>query len=140
MATFNRFNIFSLNLADGVHNFEADSIKVYLSNTAPDAALDAVKADLAEIASGNGYPAGGVDAQAATALAVAQTTVTAVDIIVTASGGSIGPFQYAVLYNDTPTTPADPLIAWWDNGAPITLADGEQLTIDFAGDSLFTLG
>lgn len=140
MAAFNRFNVFSEDLADGVHNFEADSIKVYLSNTAPDAALDAVKADLAEIASGNGYPAGGVDTQAATALAVAQTTVTAVDIIVTASGGSIGPFQYAVLYNDTPTTPADPLIAWWDNGAPITLADGEQLTIDFAGDSLFTVG
>lgn len=140
MAAFNRFNIFSEDLAEQVHNLDTDLLKVYLSNTAPDAALDAVKADLAEITAENGYPAGGVDVQNATARVGAQTTIDAVDVVITASGGTIGPFQYAVLYNDTPTGPVDPLIAWWDNGSPITLQDAESLTINFNGDILFTVG
>ena len=49
----------------------------------------------------------------------------------TAAGGSIGPFRYAVLYNDSPTSPADPLIGWWDYGSSITLATGETFTVDF---------
>lgn len=140
MAAFNRFNVFSENLAEQVHDLNADLLKVYLSNTAPDAALDAVKADLAEITAGNGYPAGGVDVQNSTVRVGAQTTIDAVDVVITASGGSIGPFQYAVLYNDTPAGPVDPLIAYWDNGSPITLADLESLTINFNGDILFTVG
>jgi hypothetical protein len=47
------------------------------------------------------------------------------DVVFTAAGGSIGPFRYDVLYNDTPTSPADPLIGWWDYGSAITLAGHE---------------
>jgi len=54
----------------------------------------------------------------------------------TASGGSIGPFRYVVLYNDTQTSPADPLIAWWDYGSAVTLADGESFVVDFAASVL----
>jgi hypothetical protein len=36
-----------------------------------------------------------------------------------------------VLYNDTPTSPADPLIGWWDNGAPVTLTAGQSFTVDY---------
>lgn len=140
MAAFNRFNVFSENVAEQVHKLDTDLLKVYLSNTAPDAALDAVKADLAEITAGNGYPAGGVDVQNNVSRVGLVVSVTAVDVVITASGGSVGPFQYAVLYNDTPTTPADPLIGWWDNGSPITLLDSESLTVDFTGDVLFTVG
>jgi hypothetical protein len=64
--------------------------------------------------------------------------VTGVDITFTASGGSIGPFRYAILYNDTPTSPADPLIQYWDYGSNVTLADGESFTVDF-GSSLLTI-
>ena len=60
------------------------------------------------------------------------------DKVLTASGGSVGPFRYAVIYNDTPTSPADPLICWFDYGSDITLADTETFTLDF-GSSLFTL-
>lgn len=140
MAAFNRFNIFSENLAEQVHKLDTDLLKVYLSNTAPDAALDAVKADLAEITAGNGYPAGGVDVQNNVSRVGLVVSITAVDVVITASGGSVGPFQYAVLYNDTPASPLDPLIGWWDNGSPITLLDSESLTVNFTGDVLFTVG
>jgi hypothetical protein len=55
-----------------------------------------------------------------------------VDDIVLTPTGPIGPFRYVVLYNDTPTSPADPLIGWWDYGASITHGVGEPFTIDFS--------
>ena len=58
-------------------------------------------------------------------------TLAANQVVFTASGGTIGPFRYAVLYDDTPTSPADPLIAWWDYGSGITLNDGETFTVKF---------
>jgi hypothetical protein len=137
MAAFNRFEIFSEHLAEKVHNLDADQLEVYLSNAAPSASGDAVKADLAEISTGNGYT-GPQDTQNATSRTGAVTSVTGVDIVVTASG-AVGPFQYAVLQNTTPTSPADPLIGWWDYGTPITMASGETFTVDF-GSSMFTIG
>ena len=138
MATQNKFENFSEHLAEKVHDLNADLIKAYLSNATPSASLDSVKADLAEIAAGNGYTAGGPDMQNATSRTGGTTSVTAVDATITASGGSVGPFRYVVFYNDTPTTPADPLISWVDYGSAITLADGESFTID-VGTSLFTI-
>ena len=138
MAAFSKFEAFSEHLAEKVHDLNADTLKVYLSNTTPSASLDAVKADLAEIAGGNGYTAGGHDAQNATSRTGGVTSVTGVDIVITAAGGSVGPFRYAVLYNDTPTSPADPLVGSWDYGSALTLADGEAITIDF-GTSLLTI-
>jgi hypothetical protein len=139
MATFNRYEVFSENLAEKVHNLDTDQLNVLLSNTAPNAATHATKADAAEIAGGNGYTAGGADTQNATSRSGAVTSVTGVDITWTAAGGTIGPFRYAILYNDTPTSPADPLIGWWDYGSSITLQIGEQFVVDF-GASMFTVG
>lgn len=131
MATFNKFNCFTEDLAEKVHNLGADTLKVLLTNTAPTAS-NTVKANLTEISAGNGYTAGGT---AASVTSSAQSSGTyklvLADVVFTAAGGSIGPFRYAVLYNDTPTSPADPLIGWYDYGSSITLADGEPLTVDF---------
>lgn len=135
MATFNKFRQFVEDIGRKVHNLNADALKVLLTNTAP-VNTNAVKGDLTEISAGNGYTAGGT---AAGSPAYSQTTgtgkLTANDVVFTAAGGSIGPFRYAVLYNDTPTSPADPLIGWWDYGSSITLADGETLTVDFDATS-----
>lgn len=140
MAAFNKFQNFVEDLGKGVHQLHAagHTLKVYASNAAPSESLDAVKADLAEIAAANGYPAGGSDVQNDATETTGTLTVTGVDVVWTAAGGSFGPFQYIVLYNDTPTSPADPLIGWWDYGSAVTINDGETFTTDF-GASVFTL-
>lgn len=138
MAAFNKFQSFVEALAEKVHNLGADSLKVMLTNTAP-VATNSVKANLTDISAGNGYTAGGT---AATISSSAQTSGTyklvLADAVFTASGGSIGPFRYAVLYNDTATNKE--LIGWWDYGSAITLASGETFTVDFdATNGVLTL-
>jgi hypothetical protein len=139
MAVFNKFDDFVEQLALAKHDLSAAGhvLKVYLSNTAP-VASNTVKANIAEITATNGYPAGGTDIQNATSETAGTLTVTAVDVVFTAAGGSFGPLRYAIIYNDTQTSPADPLVGWYDYGSSITVLDGETLTIDF-GASLLTL-
>lgn len=140
MASFNKINDFVEQLGKGVHQLHAagHTLKVMLVNSPAPVATNTVKADLTEISAGNGYTAGGTDAQNDFTETSGTGSCAGVDVVFTASGGSIGPFRYAVLYNDTPTSPADPLIGWWDYGAGLTLNDGESLTVDF-GTSLFTV-
>lgn len=139
MAVATKFQAFSEHLAEGVHNLDTGTVRNMLTNGAPNHATHTVRADLTEIANGNGYTTGGADTQNATSRTGGVTTVTAVDIVVTASGGSIGPFRYVVAYNDTPTSPADPLIESWDYGSSITLLDGETFTQDFGASGLMTI-
>lgn len=129
MAAFNKFYSFVEAAMKKAHNLGADSLKILLTNVAP-VVTNTVKANLTEIGAGNGYTAGGT---AVTITTSAQTTGTfklvGSDVVFTASGGTIGPFRYAVLYNDTAA--ADELIGWWDYGSAITLANGETFTVDF---------
>jgi hypothetical protein len=129
MASFNKFNQFVEDLGLGVHNLNTGTLNVYLSNAAPSASGDAIKSDLAEISTGNGYT-GPVDTQNTFAESSGTATLTGTKVVITASG-SVGPFQYVALYNDTPTSPADPLIGWWDYGSALTLANGETFSIKF---------
>lgn len=139
MATYNKFQQFVKDLIDGVHDFDAHAFKVMLKNTAP-VNTNTIKANITEISAGSGYTAGGTATTITTGVAAGVAKITGTDVTFTAAGGSIGPFRYAVLYNDTPTSPADPLIAWWDYGSAITLADTEQLVVDFdATNGIFTL-
>lgn len=140
MAAFNKYQDFADQLGKGVHQLHAagHTLKVMLSNTAPNAATHTVRADVTEIAGGNGYTSGGTDTQNDYTETGGTGSCTGVDVVFTASGGSIGPFRYVILYNDTPTSPVDPLIGWWDYGSSITLADTETFTTDF-GSSMFTI-
>lgn len=129
MAVFNKFNDFAEQIGLKKIDLNADVLKVYLTNTLP-VATDTAFGVPAEIVAGNGYLAGGADAQGVWSESPAGTgSLTCTDIVWTAAGGSIGPFQYAVLYDDTSTVKH--LIGWWDYGAPVTLAVGETLTVDF---------
>ena len=128
MATANKFQDYSEQLARGTHDWDAHTFKVMLSNTAP-VATNTVKTDITEISAGNGYTAGG----AATTISISETTgtttISGTEVTTTASGGSVGPFRYAVLYNDSAASKN--LIQWWDYGSSITLASGEAFTVRF---------
>ena len=135
MVAFNKFFQFTEDLVGAVHKLNVGGagpnvLKLLLTNVAP-VQTNSVKANLTEIAAGNGYVAGGsavanVDCQQVSGIA----KLVGDDVVFTASGGSIGPFRYVVLYNDTPTSPADPLIGWWDYGSSITLANGLTFTVN----------
>lgn len=130
MASYNKFLQFTKDLIDGVHDFDAHTFKVALTNTAP-VNTNTVLANITQISNGNGYTTGGTATSISTSTSSGTAKVTGTDVVFTASGGSVGPFRYAVLYNDTPTSPADPLMAWWDYGSSVTLADTETFTVDF---------
>lgn len=139
MATYNKFNQFSKDLIDGKHNFSSNVFKVMLTATAPTAS-NAVKADITEISTGNGYTAGGTATTITASTSSGTAKVTGTNVVFTATGGSIGSLRYAVLYNDTQATPAKPLVGWWDYGSAITLGDGETLTVSFdATTGIFTV-
>jgi hypothetical protein len=138
MATFNKFQDFAEQVGRGTHQFHAagHTLKVYLTNATPSAGDDAVKTDLAEITAENGYPSGGTDAQNDWSETGGTGTLTCVDIVFTAAGGSFGPFRYAVLYNDSAASKN--LIGWWDYSSNITVNNGETFTVDF-GASVLTI-
>lgn len=140
MVAYNKFEDFTEQLLSAKHDFTAAGhvFKVYASNATPSASLDAVKADLAEITAQNGYPAGGSDVTNSLSESGGESTVAGVDVVWTASGGSFGPLQYIPLYNDTQTSPADPLVGWWDYGSAVTVNNTETFTVDF-GASIFTI-
>lgn len=138
MATYNKFDQFVEDLGAGVHDLEAagDTVNVYATNNAPSASLDAIKTDLAGITEENGYSPS--DIQQDYSQTSGTATLTGVDVVWTASGGTFGALQYVVMYNDTPAGPVDPLISWWDYGSSVTVQDTETFTVDF-GASVFTL-
>lgn len=129
-ASFQKFNSFVEAVGRKVHNLNADTLKVMLTSIAPVAA-NTVKADLTDIAAGNGYTAGGT---AIGANAYSQTSgvgkLTGNDVVFTASGGSIASFRYVTIYNDTATNKE--LICFYDYGSSISPGDGESFTVDFS--------
>ena len=136
MATFNKVNDFVVN---AVHNMdlESDQVVVALSNTAPSSESTDPSTD------GNGI-LGNVTEISYTNLSSRNVTTTSstqtsgtyklvlTDITLTSSGGSTGPFRYVYIYNDTVTSPADPIIGYYDYGSSLTLNDGDSLTVDFS--------
>src|SRR5437667_2019223 len=131
MPSFQKFNSFVEAAPEKVHNLGADTLKVMLTLTAP-VPTNAVKADLTEIAAGNGYTAGGTQsAQSSSAQTSGVYKLVIADVVFTASGSPMAAFRYAVLYNDTATNKE--LIGFWDYGSSLTLGVAETLTVDFDG-------
>lgn len=139
MATFTKLNGFVEHLAEKVHNLGSDQLRLALSNVAPSAestppnssTAACVLANITQISYTN------LSSRDLTVSASAQTSgvykLTINDITLTASGGNVGPVRYFYIFNDTPTSPADPLIGYYDYGSSLTLENGETLTLDFDG-------
>ncbi len=126
---FNKFNCLAQDVGRGVHNLNADILKVALTNTPP-VVTNAVLGDITQIGTGNGYPAGGGTVTGNTFI---QTSgigkLLASNMTFTATTGTMGPFRYAVLYNSTAA--AKNLIGWWDYGSAVTLVDTDMFPITF---------
>ena len=137
MAIYNSFDKFVEAVHTGVHNLVANTLRVAVTTSAnaPSASADAVLGDVTVVAN--------LETSAdSTALSVSSSTETAglyslvvADKVITASTGDIGPFQWVIIYNDTPA--GDPLIAYFDYGSEITVLQNETFTLDF-GTNLFT--
>ena len=142
MATFTFYNDFKEQLGKGVHNLSTNTLKVALTNAAPNVATHTVLGDITQLSTGGGYTGGAGGGSALASQSYTETggtgTFTAADLTFTASGGSIGPFRYAVYYNDSATSPVDALIGYVDYGSSITLADTETFTLDH-GTAIFTV-
>lgn len=140
-ATF--FDVFSENLAEGVHAFHAagHQLGIYLSNATPSVSADSLKADLAEIATGTdylGFANAQTDTQNDTSRSGDTTTVTCVaSITITAATPDVAQFRYVALANNTATS--DPLILWWDYGSALDLAADDEFVWTPTGSALMTI-
>ena len=146
MAVFNKLNGFVEHLSEGVHNLGSDQLVLALSNVAPASETTppssttpcCVRASVTQIS----YT--GLSTRDLTTTSSAQSSGTyrlVLDDLTLSSTGTVGPFRYIYLYNTTPTSPADPLIGYFDYGANLTLNTGESLTIDFdQASGAITLG
>ena len=130
MATFNKFNSFVEALAHGEHDLASDQLSVALTNSLPSAS-DEDLGDISQISYTN------LSSRNVTTSDSSQTSgtykLTLADLTLTSSGGTTGPFQYVVLYNDTSSN--DLLIGFYNYGSELTLGDGEGFTIDFNASS-----
>jgi hypothetical protein len=143
-STFTFFHDFSDQLGKAVHDFSTHTFKAALTNTAPTVATDDTLSDITQIAASGGYTAGAGGGYTLDGVTWTQssnvTKLTITDEVITAAGGSVGPFRYIVVYNDTATSPTDALIGYLDYGSALTLADTESLTLDFdATNGLMTI-
>lgn len=131
MATLTKFNCFVEDLAEKKHNLGSDTLTIALCAAAnAPTTSNTVLANLTQISYTN------LSSRAVTTTSSAQTSGTyklvLADLVLTASG-SVGPFRYAVLYNDTAAS--DELIGYTDYGSDVTLASGETFTLDFDGSA-----
>ncbi|MEL7591816.1 MAG: hypothetical protein AAGU17_11060 [Anaerolineaceae bacterium] len=127
-SAFNKFNSFVEACAEKVHNLGSDQLMVALTNAAnPPLATDTVLADQVEIAYTN--CSSRVLTQASSAQSGGTYKLVLNDLVLTATGGSVGPFRYVILYNNTATNKE--LIGWYDYLSDTTLLANETMTLDF---------
>jgi len=131
MADFNKFRSFVEAQAEKVHNLGSDDLRLALTNTAPVNTDSLYTVGAFPVpAAANNYPSGGGDlAISSSAQSSGLYKLCITDFTFTATAGGIGPFRYAILYNNSATNKE--LIGWWDYGSALTLAVDDSLLCDF---------
>ena len=128
MATFTKFNPLVEALAEGVHNWQTNTLAIALTASAPSAA-NGVLGDITQISYTN-IQDGTTTGRNVSGVTSSQTsgvyTLDATDLVLTATG-TVPAFRYIVLYNDTAAS--DPLIGYYDYGTTVNLLNGETFTI-----------
>lgn len=122
---------------EGPMDLLSDTIKLMLmtSTHTPTQTGDALKADLDNEVSGTGYTAGGATLGSKTySTSSLVTTFDAADV----SWSTVTiTHRYAALYDDTPTSPADPLVGYVDTGGD-QANSGTDLTYQWHASGIFT--
>ena len=139
MAAYNKFNQTSADIMHAFHNLSTSAVvRVMLSNTIPTSSMT-TSTDITQISSGNGYTGGSLGGSSVALTSSVQSSGTfkllANALTFTASGGSIGPFQYSVLYNASTSNVTGPLLGWYDYGSAVTLNNTETFTLTWDGSS-----
>lgn len=111
-----------------------DTFKAVIHSDAPTAATDDELADLTQV-TGTGYTAGGDDIQNDSTRSGGTVTMTAQDVVWTATAADWDAGRYISIHDDTATT--DILMHSYDYGGNFTVGNGETFTLDF-GASLAT--
>lgn len=130
MAAYNKHDIFVEDIAEGVHDLDTHSLEVALTTLANmPVATNTILANLTEIVYTN------LSARAITLTSSAQAPagtykIILTDLVLTASG-AVPTFQGVEIFNQGTAVKVDPLIAWFDHGTGVTLANGETFTLDF---------
>ena len=142
MASFTKVNDFVVNLANAM-DLDADTLIVALSNTDPTSGTDVTSDGNGILANVSQISYTNLSSRTLANVTSTQTSGTyklsADDLTLTASGGSVAAFRYIVIYNDTVTSPADPVIGYYDYGTSLTLNDGDTFTIDIGANGILTL-
>lgn len=132
MATFTKFSDFAEQLGLGNHIFDSDPIYIFLTNELP-LITDTTRADIADLATGGGYTAGGASITPLWDESPAGTgRLRGTDIVWTGTGSGFGPFRYAVMYNQRGgLAGTNKLIGWWAYSESRSTYSGETFTVDF---------
>ncbi len=135
MAAFSKANDWVENESEVV-DLDGDQFKVALSNTAPASETNNPLTDTKGIlANVTQISYTFCSTRDLATIASTQTGGTYkldfTDLVLTATGGSVGPFRYIYVYDDTPTSPADPIVGCYDLVTPVTITDGSSRTLKF---------
>lgn len=133
MASFVKVNSFVEAVAEKVHNLGSDQLKIALTNTDPTASVTNYAGLTSPLATTNLSGATPFNVTTSTSAQTSGTyKLVCADLTLTATG-SVGPFRYVVLYNDTAA--GDEVIGYYDYGSSITLANTETFLVDFDGSN-----
>ena len=149
MPTITVTNDFYEAIGDGEHDLSADSIRIALSNTAPasessnpTASGNGVLANVTQVSYTN-YSDDMTSDRILDNVTWTESSGTATlncdDFTITASGGALASFRYIYIYNDTPTSPADPIIAVIDEESTVTLADGSNYAVTINASGILSI-
>lgn len=134
--TFHKYNLGINYVCTAAINFASDAFNLVLSAALPSATSSIYSvSNVGEISGGNGYTQG-------TGLPIVTPVFTPSGGISTLTGtvnpltaaGPIGPFQYVILYDNT--AGAKPLLGWWDNGTPITMANTDTFQVTWSSSQI----